>query len=67
MYFDKETNLFKGEVLVSYFKPESVGLALSLLNGKDFRPSLHKDHIPCNINVEEVLFFVVNRFVILVY
>jgi HIV Tat-specific factor 1 len=32
MYVDDKTGLFKGEALVTYFKPESVALAIQLLD-----------------------------------
>lgn len=38
MYPDEKTGKFKGEALVVYFRPESVGLAIQMLDDVDFRP-----------------------------
>lgn len=40
MYKDENGN-FKGEALVVYFKPQSVQLAIQMLDESDFRPGVH--------------------------
>lgn len=39
MYKDGGTEMFKGEALITYFKPESVDLAINILDGSCLRAS----------------------------
>ncbi|KIS72183.1 U2 snRNP complex subunit CUS2 [Mycosarcoma maydis] len=40
MYYDDKTRMFKGEALVVYFKPESVDLAISMLDETSLRGAI---------------------------
>ncbi|SPO20281.1 related to Splicing factor U2AF-associated protein 2 [Ustilago trichophora] len=40
MYYDDKTRMFKGEALIVYFKPESVELAISMLDETNMRGAI---------------------------
>ena len=55
MYRDPETQAFKGEALVVYFKPESVDLAIQLLDDTYLRAARGVHSGPC-MRVERASF-----------
>ncbi len=40
MYYDDKTGMFRGEALVVYFKPESVELAINMLDETNMRAAI---------------------------
>lgn len=55
MYTDDEGN-FKGEVLVVYFRPESVNLAVQMLDDSNFRLGLAGPHGPMRVQPADFSF-----------
>lgn len=55
MYTDDSGN-FKGEVLVVYFRPESVNLAIQMLDETDFRLGLQGPHGPMRVQPADFSF-----------
>lgn len=55
MYTDDQGN-FKGEVLVVYFRPESVNLAIQMLDDSDFRLGVTGPEGPMRVQAADFSF-----------
>ncbi|CAO1630829.1 unnamed protein product [Jaminaea pallidilutea] len=53
LYHDTATGLFKGEALVTYFKPESCELAINLLDGTSLRAAMGQTKPEMNVQMAE--------------
>lgn len=59
MYYDDKTSMFRGEALVVYFKPESVDLAIKMLDDTHLRAALGQTSGP-SMRVQRAEFPVAN-------
>jgi HIV Tat-specific factor 1 len=55
MYMD-ENGKFKGEALIVYFRPESVNLAIQMLDESDFRLGVTGPHGPMKVQAADFSF-----------